>query len=148
MSLVGPQRSSENPTSPVYSASSSNSRGNGGIPSNNSGTNLDQSNREGGGSSSNGGIGNNGSSSNGVSGNSSDNSSSTATSTTTTHHFIRRRSSRHRNYMSRAQLHDAVELPDGYGEYLFWQLFILYFLYDLPLYCLLEFFIANLFVGS
>lgn len=30
--------------------------------------------------------------------------------------FVRRRSTRHRNYLSRAQLHDAVELPDGYEQ--------------------------------
>ncbi|BFZ17439.1 hypothetical protein BsWGS_20477 [Bradybaena similaris] len=30
--------------------------------------------------------------------------------------FVRRRSTRHRHYMSRAQLHDAVELPDGYEQ--------------------------------
>ena len=30
----------------------------------------------------------------------------------------RRRSTRHRNYLNRSQLHNAVvELPDGYGEY-------------------------------
>lgn len=35
---------------------------------------------------------------------------------TATHQFVRRRSTRHRNYLSRAQLHDAVELPDGYEQ--------------------------------
>lgn len=45
------------------------------------------------------------------------NSSNSATTTSTaTHHFVRRRSARHRNYVSRAQLHDAVELPDGYEQ--------------------------------
>ncbi|KAK7506292.1 hypothetical protein BaRGS_00002404 [Batillaria attramentaria] len=37
-------------------------------------------------------------------------------SSTATHQFVRRRSTRHRNYLSRAQLHDAVELPDGYEQ--------------------------------
>ena len=27
----------------------------------------------------------------------------------------RRRSARHRNYLNRSQLHEAIELPDGYG---------------------------------
>ncbi|KAK7112097.1 E3 ubiquitin-protein ligase SMURF2-like [Littorina saxatilis] len=45
------------------------------------------------------------------------NSSSVQTSTSTaTHQFVRRRSTRHRNYLSRAQLHDMVELPDGYEQ--------------------------------
>lgn len=30
----------------------------------------------------------------------------------------RRRSARHRNYLNRSQLHEAIELPDGYGEWL------------------------------
>lgn len=29
----------------------------------------------------------------------------------------RRRSTRHRNYLNRSQLHNAVELPDGYGKF-------------------------------
>ena len=29
----------------------------------------------------------------------------------------RRRSTRHQNYLNRSQLHQAVELPDGYGVY-------------------------------
>ena len=28
----------------------------------------------------------------------------------------RRRSTRHRNYLNRSHLHNAIELPDGYGE--------------------------------
>ena len=28
----------------------------------------------------------------------------------------RRRSTRHRNYMNRSQLHNAVNLPEGYGK--------------------------------
>jgi hypothetical protein len=33
----------------------------------------------------------------------------------------RRRSTRHRNYLNRSQLHQAVELPDGYGKHItFW----------------------------
>lgn len=28
----------------------------------------------------------------------------------------RRRSTRHRNYLNRSQLHNAIELPDGYGK--------------------------------
>lgn len=28
----------------------------------------------------------------------------------------RRRSTRHQNYLNRSQLHQAVDLPDGYGE--------------------------------
>ncbi|XP_076442818.1 E3 ubiquitin-protein ligase SMURF2-like [Babylonia areolata] len=32
------------------------------------------------------------------------------------HQFVRRRSTRHRNYLSRAQLHDMMELPDGYEQ--------------------------------
>ncbi|KAK6168947.1 hypothetical protein SNE40_020097 [Patella caerulea] len=31
-------------------------------------------------------------------------------------HFIRRRSARHRNYLSRAQLHNEATLPDGYEQ--------------------------------
>ncbi|RUS90106.1 hypothetical protein EGW08_002148 [Elysia chlorotica] len=44
------------------------------------------------------------------------NSNGATTTSTATHHFVRRRSARHRNYVSRAQLHDAVELPDGYEQ--------------------------------
>lgn len=40
----------------------------------------------------------------------------------------RRRSTRHRNYMSRSQLHRAVELPDGYGKS--------FFTLDVSLFCL------------
>ncbi|XP_012941306.1 E3 ubiquitin-protein ligase SMURF2 [Aplysia californica] len=68
----------------------------------------------GGGGQANARLGLNGGSSGGGSGG--EGSSSKDTTTTTTHHFVRRRSTRHRNYMSRAQLHDAVELPDGYEQ--------------------------------
>lgn len=43
-------------------------------------------------------------------------SNSKETPSNSAQHFVRRRSTRHRNYMSRAQLHDAVELPDGYEQ--------------------------------
>ncbi|KAL8587775.1 hypothetical protein ACOMHN_020993 [Nucella lapillus] len=41
---------------------------------------------------------------------------SSSHTSTATHQFVRRRSSRHRNYINRAQLHDMVELPDGYEQ--------------------------------
>ncbi|BFZ03192.1 hypothetical protein BsWGS_06231 [Bradybaena similaris] len=114
MSMVSAHRSDDTPTSPVPNASSSNrSIANASGNNSSSSTSVDISSRD-----TNGGVGssNGGGSSNGSAGGNSGDSGSNFTTSTATHHFIRRRSSRHRNYMSRAQLHDAVELPDGYEQ--------------------------------
>lgn len=47
---------------------------------------------------------------------SNNNNNNSISTTAALQDFVRRRSTRHRIYMSRAQLHDAVELPDGYGK--------------------------------
>uniref|UniRef100_A0A2C9JGB1 HECT-type E3 ubiquitin transferase n=1 Tax=Biomphalaria glabrata TaxID=6526 RepID=A0A2C9JGB1_BIOGL len=136
VSMVGTPRTGggDSMSSPASSASLSSSRAGGHMSSHSSSTSLtNRDNRDnlsvssgisggggcggsgGGGSSNMGGGGGGGS--NSISGDSSTTSSSNNNNNTTSvHHFVRRRSTRHRNYMSRAQLHDAVELPDGYVE--------------------------------
>lgn len=49
--------------------------------------------------------------------NSENNSSSITNGVSSSSGHSRRRSTRHRNYLSRNHLHQAVELPDGYGMF-------------------------------
>ncbi|GFN79785.1 E3 ubiquitin-protein ligase smurf2 [Plakobranchus ocellatus] len=146
MSMVGPPRDSESigstATSTIHSptvpsstsatspGSSSNSSVNGSSSSRSSNNNHhhhhlqsqhlrhNSSNniRDTGGGSSRDGGGGGGSNSNNNNSDALGSSNGATTTSTATHHFVRRRSARHRNYVSRAQLHDAVELPDGYEQ--------------------------------
>ncbi|CAL1527475.1 unnamed protein product [Lymnaea stagnalis] len=113
MSMVGtPRNGGDNIPSPASSASLSSNRGTGHMSSHSSSTSLTTRDTS---VSSSSGVTNGTSGSQGGGGGSSNTNSDTTTSTAT-HQFVRRRSTRHRNYMSRAQLHDAVELPDGYEQ--------------------------------